>query len=119
MAKVKTTAEIISAAFARAQGRTAAVHYLHTSVGGYATYAVGSSASVETAYSVTVSPAGHYRCTCPSEMRPACWHRAAVYQVRATRQAWVLPADGPSAEEERAAADTSRPLGEIAVTLAA
>lgn len=100
----KSAAEIISGALARAQGRTAAVHYLSTSAGGYAIYSVDSSKSVENAYTVTVSPAGQYRCTCPSELRPACWHRAAVHQVRVTRQAWGLPANGPSAEQERAAA---------------
>ena len=33
----------------------------------------------------------------------ACWHRAAVATVRASRQGFGLPVDGPSAEDERAA----------------
>ena len=38
-------------------------------------------------------------------MIATCWHKAAVYAVRATRHAWGLAPDGPSAERERAEAD--------------
>jgi hypothetical protein len=96
----RTAAEVVKGAFGRARGRTAAVHYVATSAGGFAVYSVDSSQDTETAYRVTVR-AGQYRCTCPPEMRPACWHRAAVAIVRASRQGHGLPADGPSAEEAR------------------
>jgi uncharacterized Zn finger protein len=100
----KTASEMIQTAIARASGRTAAVHFITVTPAGYAVYSVGSSQDVETAYSVTVSPAGAYRCTCPSEMRAACWHRAGVAIVRASRQGHGLPADGPNAQEARPAA---------------
>jgi hypothetical protein len=101
----KTAAEMVRGAFERARGRTAAVHYVGTSTGGFATYSVDSSACVENAYSVTVDVAGQFRCTCPASDsgKPACWHRAAVAIVRASRQGFGLPADGPTAEELRAA----------------
>ena len=98
----KSIDEMVRGAFARARGRSAAVHYIETSQAGYAVYSVDSSASTDTAYRVTVSPSGAYACTCPSETRPACWHRAAVAQVRANRMGFGLPADGPTAEQERA-----------------
>jgi hypothetical protein len=50
----KTAAEMVQAAIDRARGRTAAVHYVGTSAGGYATYSVGSSQDTDTAYRVTV-----------------------------------------------------------------
>ena len=99
----KTADEMIRTAFDRARARTAAVHYAGTSAGGYATYAVGSSQTVELAYRVTVR-GDEFRCTCPSELRPACWHRAAVAIVRASRQGHGLPVDGPNAREARPAA---------------
>jgi hypothetical protein len=76
----KTAAETVRGAFDRARGRRALVHFLTTSAGGFAVYAVGSTADVETAYHVTVDPAGGFRCTCaPADQgRPACWHRAAA-----------------------------------------
>ncbi|HEV8639417.1 MAG TPA: SWIM zinc finger family protein [Chloroflexota bacterium] len=97
----KTEQQIITGAFARARGRLAAVRWLGRSAGGYATYAVGSSRDVETGYRVTVGPVGEVLCTCPSELRPACWHRAAVLSVRASRLLFGLSADGPSATEVR------------------
>jgi uncharacterized Zn finger protein len=99
----KTAAEITKGAFQRALGRTAAVHYVGTTTGGFAVYSVDSSRDADSAYTVTVR-GEHYRCTCPSELRPACWHRAAVAMVRASRRGFGLPADGHSAEDERAAA---------------
>jgi hypothetical protein len=97
----KTAAEMVRGAFDRARGRRALVHFLATSAGGFAVYAVGLTADVDTAYRVAVRGSA-YRCTCAAELRPACWHRAAVATVRANRHAWGLPADGPSAEQERA-----------------
>jgi hypothetical protein len=94
-----TEQQLIHGAFRRAVGRTAAVHFVGTSAGGYATYVVGSSRDVEAGYRVTVDLAGVYRCTCPSELRPACWHRGAVAMVRASRQGFGLPADGPGPRE--------------------
>ena len=83
----KTAAEMVQAAIDRARGRTAAVHYVGTSAGGYDVYAVGSSTDPDTAYTVTVDRAERYRCTCPSETRAACWHRAAVAVRRANDRA--------------------------------
>ncbi|HEV8637924.1 MAG TPA: hypothetical protein VG370_27215 [Chloroflexota bacterium] len=47
-----------------------------------------------------MSTGAHY--TCPSELRVACWHRAAVAVVRGSRLGHGLPADGPGALERRA-----------------
>jgi uncharacterized Zn finger protein len=79
--------KLIRGAFARARERVALAHYLTTNAGGYDVYAVGSSTDPDTAYTVTVDGAEQYRCTCPSETRPACWHRAAVYVRRANDRA--------------------------------
>lgn len=87
--------DLMRAALKRAAPRTGAVRWLGVSPGGFATYAVGSSRGVEDGYRVTVDPDGVYRCTCPSELRPACWHRASVWLVRVQREAGGLPADGP------------------------
>lgn len=102
----RTVEQTIRAAFERARGRTAAVHFVNTTPAGYAVYSVDSSASTDVAYSVTVSPTGLLTCTCPAadNGRGACWHRAAVLTVRASRQGFGLPVDGPSAEDDRAAA---------------
>jgi hypothetical protein len=88
----KSAAEMVRGAFDRARGRRALVHFLATSAGGFAIYAVDSTADVDTAYRVTVRGA-EYRCTCAAEPRPACWHRAAVASVRASRQAFGMPAE--------------------------
>lgn len=90
-----TEQQVVEAALRRARVRTGAVRFLALSSGGYAVYCVGSSRDPENAYRVTVAPDGTYRCTCPSELRPACVHRAAVYLVRIQREAGGLPADGP------------------------
>lgn len=87
-----TEDQSIRGAFRRAAGRRATVHFVGVSAGGYAAYSVGSSRDVDTAYTVTVGPDGRFRCTCPSETRPACWHRAAVFNARASRAAFGLPA---------------------------
>lgn len=100
---VKTPAQTVRDAFRRAAHRTAAVHYLGTTSGGFATYSVGSSRDTETAYTVTVR-GDLYRCTCPSEFRPACWHRAAVATVRASRAGFGLEPSGPSAADVPAVA---------------
>src|SRR5439155_18010085 len=96
----RTAAEMITGALERARGRSALVHYLVTSAGGFATYAVGSTTDVDSAYRVTVR-SEEYRCTCPAADagRDACWHRAAVAVVRVSRVGFGLPADGPSAEQ--------------------
>jgi hypothetical protein len=96
---------LMHAALRRAAGRLASVRFLAVSSGGYAVYSVGSSRDPENAYRVTVSPSGEYRCTCPSELRPACVHRAAVYLVRVQREAGGLEADGPRIGEETGQAD--------------
>jgi hypothetical protein len=83
-------AQLIQGAFRRAAGRGAAVHFVATTSGGFDVYSVGSSKDVDTAYAVTVR-GDEYRCTCPSELRPACWHRAAVFNHRASRAAFGLP----------------------------
>jgi len=83
----QTVEDAVRGAFLRARERTALAHFLTTNAGGYDVYAVGSSADPDTAYTVTVDRAEHYRCTCPSETRPACWHRAAVYVRRANDRA--------------------------------
>ena len=83
----KTADEMIRGAFARARERTALAHFLTTNAGGYDVYAVGSSTDPDTAYTVTVDRAERYRCTCPSETRAACWHRAAVAVRRANDRA--------------------------------
>ena len=82
----KTADEMIRGAFARARERVVLAHYLTTNAGGFDVYSVGSSADVDAAYTVTVR-GGEYRCTCPSETRVACWHRAAVYVRRANDRA--------------------------------
>src|SRR5262245_12608820 len=91
----KSAAEVNRRAFARARGRSALVHYLATSVGGFAVYAVGSTDDPDHGYRVTVRD-NSYVCTCPSEERVACWHRAIVASVRANRQGFGLEADGPA-----------------------
>ena len=91
-----TANEAIRAAFERARGRTALVHYVTTSAGGFAVYSVGSTMDPDTAYTVTVR-GDEYRCTCAGAHRPACWHRAAVATERASRRGFGLPADGPTA----------------------
>jgi hypothetical protein len=83
----KTADEMIRGAFARARERVALAQFLRTNAGGYDVYSVGSSADPDSAYRVTVDRAERYRCTCPSETRPACWHRAAVYVRRANDRA--------------------------------
>jgi SWIM zinc finger len=98
----KTADEMIRAAFQRARERSSAVHFVGLSSGGFAVYAVGSSRDVDTAYAVTVKDDA-YRCTCPSEHRPACWHRAAVASLRASRRGFGLEPDGPTADQMRAA----------------
>lgn len=95
--------DITRNAFRRAMGRTSAVHFLGTTTGGFAVYAVDSSQDTDTAYSVTVR-GDHFRCTCQGGLRSACWHRAAVAAVRASRVGFGLPADGHTAEDERASA---------------
>jgi hypothetical protein len=100
----KTAAETVTGAMERARGRSALVHWIGRSAGGFACYVVCSAESVDSAYGVTFK-AGEYRCTCPAgDVGRRCWHQAAVYAVRATRHAWGLAADGPSAERERAEA---------------
>lgn len=103
----KTASEMIRGAFDRARGRRPLVHFLTTNAGGFAVYAVGSTADVDTAYRVTVRDE-QFRCTCAAELRPACWHRAAVASVRASRRAFGMPADGPTAEQAAAAAALER-----------
>jgi hypothetical protein len=61
-----TTAESVRGAFDRARGRRALVHFLATSAGGFATYVVGSTADVDTAYRVTVR-GSEFRYTCAAE----------------------------------------------------
>ena len=104
----KSAAEMTRGAFQRARGRSALVHYLATSVGGYAVYAVGSTADPDHGYRVTVR-GDSYACSCPAADggHPACWHRGAVHLVRATRRSWGLEADGPSAGQ-------AAPLGRVA-----
>jgi hypothetical protein len=97
-----TAAEMVRAAFERARGRSALVHWLDFDAEGAGTYAVGSSTDVEVAYTVRVLD-GAFFCDCPSAARPACWHRAAVAQLRASRAGFGLEADGPSAAQERSA----------------
>lgn len=97
-----TPAASIKAAFDRARGRAALVHFLATSAGGYDAYAVGSTCSVDTAYTVTVLGAD-YRCTCQAEANVACWHRAAVFNHRASREAFGQPARPTWGEAEMAA----------------
>jgi hypothetical protein len=100
----KTAAEMVRGALERAQGRGALVHWLGRNAGDGAVYAVASAESVDLAYRVTYK-AGAYRCCCPAgEQERPCWHKAAVYAVRATRYGWGLAPDGPSAERERAEA---------------
>jgi uncharacterized Zn finger protein len=103
---------LMHAALARAASRLGSVRFLAVSSGGYAVYCVGSSRDPENAYRVTVAPDGTYRCTCPSELRPACVHRAAVYLVRIQREAGGLAADGPRI------GDAARRLEEIAAQFA-
>lgn len=112
----RTMAEMVRGAFDRARGRTALVRFLTTS-GGFDVYSVGSTASVDTSYAVTVSD-GRFVCTCPAadNGREACWHKAAVHMVRANRLAWGLPAAGPSAGDTTAA---DRRLASIADLFAA
>src|SRR4051812_24589430 len=103
----KSAAEMVTGALERARGRSALVHWIGRSAGGFACYVVCSAESVDGAYRVTFK-AGEYRCTCPAgEAGRRCWHQAAVYAVRATRYAWGLEADGPSAERARAEAATA------------
>src|SRR6266540_3802011 len=97
----KTADEMIRGALERARERVALAHYLTTNAGGYDVYAVGSSTDPDTAYTVTVDRAEHYRCTCPSETRPACWHRAAVHVRRMNARA---RAEHLAREEARPAA---------------
>jgi hypothetical protein len=78
----KTADEMVRGAFDRARERVALVHFLGKNAGGFEVYAVGSSTDPDTAYTVTVDGAGTFRCTCPSETRPACWHRAATHVRR-------------------------------------
>jgi activator of HSP90 ATPase len=82
----KTEREMIGGAFERARGRQALVRFLTTSAGGFDVYAVGSTADVDQAYTVTVK-GSEFKCTCPAEQRVACWHRAAVYVRRANDRA--------------------------------
>jgi hypothetical protein len=97
-------AEMVIGALERARGRSALVHWLGRSAGGFAAYVVCSAESVDSAYRVTYR-LGAYRCTCPAgDAGRRCWHQAAVYAVRATRHAWGLEPDGPSAEREHAEA---------------
>jgi uncharacterized Zn finger protein len=99
----KTAAEMVRGACDRARGRRPLVHFLAITPAGFAVYVVGSSGSVDSAYRVTVK-GDAFVCTCAAELRPACWHRAAVASVRASRQAFGMPADGPTAEQAAAAA---------------
>ena len=78
----KTEREMIGGAFERARGRQALVHFIETTSGGFDVYAVGSTQDVDQAYTVTVK-GSEFKCTCPSEQRVACWHRAAVCVRRA------------------------------------
>jgi len=105
----KTAADTIRGAFERARGRGALVHFLATSTGGYDAYSVGSTADLDTAYTVTVLGAT-YRCTCPAEGNVACWHRAAVFNHRASREAFGLPAVAATVDAAQAkrAADRER-----------
>ena len=82
----KTAAEMIQGAIERSRRRQALVHFLTTNAGGYAVYSVGSTADPDAAYTVTVR-GNDFLCTCPSEARIACWHRAAVYVRRANDRA--------------------------------
>jgi hypothetical protein len=111
----KTAAEMVTGALERARGRSVLVHWLGTSAGAFATYVVCSAESVDSAYRVTVK-AAEYRCTCPAgDVGRRCWHQAAVYAVRATRSAWGLEPDGPSAAHERtdAAAELAAPAARV------
>lgn len=104
----KTATEAIRAAFQRARGRRPLVHFLTQNAGGFACYVVGSAESTDSAYRVTVK-AGEYWCCCPAgDVGRPCWHAAAVYAVRASRQAFGMPADGPTAEQAAAAAAHAR-----------
>lgn len=78
----KTEREMIGGAFERARGRQALVRFIETTAGGFDVYGVNSTADVDQAYTVTVR-GNEFKCTCPSEQRVACWHRAAVYVRRA------------------------------------
>lgn len=96
--------DLMRSALKRAAGRIGAVRWLGVSPGGFATYAVGSSRDEQAGYRVTVDGEGTYRCTCPSELRPACWHRAACHLVRAQRMAGGMAADGAAIERRRVVA---------------
>jgi hypothetical protein len=104
-----TPAACIKAAFTRAIGRRALVHFLRIStdpitMASAAVYSVNSSAAVDTAYTVMVHPGGYYSCDCPGGLRTACWHRTAVYNLRASREAFGLdPAPLPAWMAEGAA----------------
>jgi hypothetical protein len=76
----------IRGAFDRARSRLALVHFIQTTEAGYDLYAVGSSTDVDSGYVVCVRE-NVYTCTCQSELRPACWHRAAVAIRRANDRA--------------------------------
>lgn len=104
-----TDQQVIATALRRARVRTGAVRFLAVSSGGYSVYCVGSSRDPENAYRVTVDRDGVFRCTCPSELRPACVHRAAVYLVRVQREAGGLPPDGPRIGETPAVVAPRRP----------
>jgi hypothetical protein len=94
----RTADEIIRVAFERARGRSALVHRTGGTPVGYAVYSVGSSTDPDSAYRVTVSPDEQYASVCPSEIRPACWHRCAVHirrvndRLRAEHEARVATA---------------------------
>src|SRR5262245_42489844 len=104
----KSAAEMTRGAFQRARGRSALVHYLATSAGGFAVYAVGSTADPDHGYRVTVR-GSEFRCTCPAADggQVACWHRAIVASVRANRQGFGLEPDGPAPGQ-------AAPLGRVA-----
>lgn len=102
----KTAADPVRDAFARAASRLALVHRIHKDAGGAELYAVGSSTNPDSGYVVAVIGGTIFACTCPSEIRPACWHRAAVAIRRAN--------DRAAAEHHaRAAGLTRRPVHDL------
>lgn len=97
-----TTEQMVKGAFDRARGRRATVSYRYTTQHGTAVYIVDSATNTDEAYTVTVllkprqeRVTGRYGCTCHSGARNRpCWHIAAVFNVRSSREAFGLPADG-------------------------
>lgn len=105
----KTAAQQIREAFARAQRRTALVHWLGFTGDGAGSYSVDSSVDPTVGYRVMVLN-GTFTCTCPSAERASCWHRAAAATIRANRQAFGLAPDGPAAWQAQPVAVGSTPV---------